>query len=157
MWRIRIHIRVRIRCPWQESDTAAYAEFLQAVERSARGDGSLLIASYDRRGLSQTGEGHYSPLGGYHEGSGMVLILDVARFKYPPHWVSARTLWEAMRSLDSDTGLPRGYLVLSVAAPAAPKARTCGWRGRNWRGKEWKRIFLEPPVTFGKTQSKSVN
>jgi len=25
---------------------------------------------------------------------GLVLVLDVARFKYPPHWVPLDTLWE---------------------------------------------------------------
>jgi hypothetical protein len=27
----------------------------------------------------------------------MVLILDVARFKYPPHWVPLEVLYEAMQ------------------------------------------------------------
>lgn len=53
-----------------------------------------------------------------------VLILDVARFKYPPHWVPAETLWEAMRAVDPEAGEPRGYLSLRPAAarPAAAEA-----------------------------------
>lgn len=39
----------------------------------------------------------------------MVLILDVARFKYPPHWVPLTLLWEAMDSTDEATKLKRGY------------------------------------------------
>lgn len=36
-----------------------------------------------------TGDGHFSPVGGYHEGKDLVLILDTARFKYPPVNTSA--------------------------------------------------------------------
>jgi hypothetical protein len=46
----------------------------------------FVIAAYSRKELLQTGDGHYSPIGGYHAPSDSVLILDVARFKYPPHW-----------------------------------------------------------------------
>lgn len=45
------------------------------------GNGSVVIVSYSRRGLNQTGTGHFSPIGGYHEGKDLVLIMDVARFK----------------------------------------------------------------------------
>lgn len=57
----------------------------------------------------QTGTGHFSPIGGYHGGRDMVLILDVARFKYPPHWVPLTLLWEAMDTVDKATGQSRGY------------------------------------------------
>jgi hypothetical protein len=42
----------------------------------------------------------------------MALILDVARFKYPPHWVPLRLLWDAMNMTDDSTGLLRGSLLL---------------------------------------------
>lgn len=58
--------------------------------------------------LLQTGTGHFSPIGGYHAGSDMALILDVARFKYPPHWVPLTLLWEAMDNVDETTGQHRG-------------------------------------------------
>jgi glutathione gamma-glutamylcysteinyltransferase len=56
----------------------------------------------------QTGIGHFSPIGGYHAGRDMALILDVARFKYPPHWVPLTLLWEAMGYVDETTGQQRG-------------------------------------------------
>jgi glutathione gamma-glutamylcysteinyltransferase len=64
--------------------------------------------------MVQTGTGHFSPIGGYHAGQDMVLILDVARFKYPPHWVPLQLLWEAMNTTDDSTGLLRGYLLLPI-------------------------------------------
>ena len=33
---------------------------------------------------------------GYHEETDSVLIMDVARFKYPPHWVPLMDLADAM-------------------------------------------------------------
>lgn len=47
----------------------------------------------------------------------MVLILDVARFKYPPHWVPLALLWEAMDSVDEATGQHRGYGFLNLIRP----------------------------------------
>jgi len=41
----------------------------------------LLIVSYSRKVLGQTGDGHFSPIGGYHKSRDLVLIMDVARFK----------------------------------------------------------------------------
>lgn len=76
--------------------------------------GRALLASYSRQALGQTGDGHFSPIGGYHAGRDLVLLLDVARFKYPPHWVSLADLWQAMQCLDSQTGMARGYLLLAV-------------------------------------------
>lgn len=45
----------------------------------------------------------------------MVLIMDTARFKHPPHWIPMETLWEAMKRLDTETGKPRGFMVLEKA------------------------------------------
>jgi glutathione gamma-glutamylcysteinyltransferase len=45
------------------------------------GNGSVVIVSYSRQVLNQTGTGHFSPIGGYHQSRDLVLIMDVARFK----------------------------------------------------------------------------
>jgi hypothetical protein len=42
-----------------------------------------------------------------------VLLLDVARFKYPPHWVPLPLLYQSMQATDSATGRCRGYVVMS--------------------------------------------
>jgi glutathione gamma-glutamylcysteinyltransferase len=83
----------------------------------------MLIASYCRSALGQTGAGHYSPIGGYHAGSDQLLLLDVARFKYPPHWVPVSLMYEAMRDRDPATGRPRGWLVLSKRPTSSAVAR----------------------------------
>jgi glutathione gamma-glutamylcysteinyltransferase len=62
--------------------------------------GLHLIASYSRKLLEQTGDGHYSPIAGYHRDRDLALVMDVARFKYPPHWVPISSLWNAMTPID---------------------------------------------------------
>jgi glutathione gamma-glutamylcysteinyltransferase len=74
---------------------------------------SILVVSYNRRGLGQSGTGHFSPIGAYDAASDSVLILDTARFKYGVHWVSLPLLYEAMQSIDPDSGRSRGYIMLS--------------------------------------------
>eukprot|EP00981_Chlorochromonas_danica_P003269 scaffold634_cov185-Ochromonas_danica.AAC.6 len=84
----------------------------------------VLLVSYSREALGQLGVGHFSPIGGYHAESDQVLILDVARFKYPPHWLPLQLVFEAMKPLDTETGLSRGYLILT--ASNSPRHQHCG-------------------------------
>jgi len=75
-------------------------------------DNSMLVTSFSRAALQQTGDGHYSPIAAYHEASDSVLILDVARFKYAPYWTTVEDLYQAMEPLDTATQLPRGWYVM---------------------------------------------
>ncbi len=68
----------------------------------------IMCVQYNRATLGQTGSGHFSPLAGYHEASDRVLIMDVARFKYPPHWVKLELMYKATHDLDSESKKPRG-------------------------------------------------
>lgn len=100
-------------------EQASLVGFREALRRvCATPEGPHLVAAYDRAGLSQTGSGHYSPIAGYHERLDLVLLLDVARFKYPPHWVPASMLFAAMQAVDPDTGRPRGYVLLERSGGA---------------------------------------
>lgn len=76
----------------------------------------FVIVNFSRKVLGQTGDGHFSPIGGYHKDKDMVLIMDVARFKYPPFWVDLPTLWESMKVLDKQTGECRGYFTVSATS-----------------------------------------
>ncbi len=96
------------------TDAASPDDWRDALEHAAKAE-AVLVASYDRAVLGQTGSGHFSPIGGYHRGKDLVLILDVARFKYPPHWVPAEALWRAMNTLDPATGRARGWISLCRA------------------------------------------
>ncbi|KAL7464920.1 hypothetical protein ACHAXS_005248 [Conticribra weissflogii] len=61
---------------------------------------SRVLVNYDRKALGQVGGGHFSPLGAYHAPTDSFLIMDVAKYKYPPVWVGVETLWEAMGTVD---------------------------------------------------------
>jgi glutathione gamma-glutamylcysteinyltransferase len=87
-------------------------QFRDMVIDVTKGNDRRLVVNYNRSNVGQTGTGHFSPIGGYHSGTDMVLIMDTAQFKYPPHWVSLPLLFSAMESFDS-TGKPRGYIILS--------------------------------------------
>lgn len=71
-----------------------------------------IVVNYSRKPLGQIGTGHISPLAAYDAASDSVLLLDVAKFKYPPVWIPLADLWEAMRTTDPDSGLSRGVVVV---------------------------------------------
>ena len=89
--------------------------FRAVVATTCAGDAAVVCVSYSRSVLGQQGDGHYSPIGAYLPSADQVLIMDVARFKHPPHWVPLTTLWEAMCRADSTTGHSRGYATLARA------------------------------------------
>ncbi|KAG9406014.1 hypothetical protein AC1031_003938 [Aphanomyces cochlioides] len=88
--------------------------FRATVRASCATSTEVLVINYSRKTLGQTGDGHFSPIGGYHAASDMVLVMDVARFKYPPHWVSLSLLFQALQTIDTSSGLPRGFISLRV-------------------------------------------
>ena len=93
-----------------------YAEHLELVgfrERlllALRDPHMRVVVNYSRIPLGQEGDGHISPLAAYDEASDSVLILDVARYKYPPIWIPLRDLVTAMERLDPKAGRSRGVL-----------------------------------------------
>ncbi|KAJ4776312.1 Glutathione gamma-glutamylcysteinyltransferase 1 [Rhynchospora pubera] len=110
-----------------------FEDFRKHVIKCTTSEDCHVIASYHRRPFQQTGTGHFSPIGGYHAGKDMALILDVARFKYPPHWVPLSLLWDAINTVDDATGLLRGYIMLISRLPMAPSLLyTLSCRDDNW-------------------------
>jgi glutathione gamma-glutamylcysteinyltransferase len=89
---------------------------------------AMMVVSFGRSGLQQTGDGHFSPVAAYHSETDQVLVLDVARFKYPPYWVSVKDLFEAMTLLDQATRLPRGWFVLQKPSTSTPRRRRSSTR-----------------------------
>jgi protoporphyrinogen oxidase len=100
----------------------------EAAERSggalhSTSKNGFVIVNFLRRALGEEIGGHISPLGAYDEKSDRFLILDVARYKYPPVWVKTADLFDAMNTPDSDNdNKTRGYVLVSsrVAAGNAP-------------------------------------
>mmetsp|Transcript_177032 Transcript_177032/g.567798 ORF Transcript_177032/g.567798 Transcript_177032/m.567798 type:complete len:723 (-) Transcript_177032:242-2410(-) len=94
----------------EEAFTEAFRASVRATSRSQERE--CIVVCYSREALGQSGAGHFSPIGGYHEESDSVLILDVARFKYPPHWARLEDVVQGMMNVDPDTSRPRGWIYL---------------------------------------------
>ncbi|KDO60419.1 hypothetical protein CISIN_1g011156mg [Citrus sinensis] len=107
-------------------------DFRRHVISCASSEDCHVISSYHRGVFKQTGSGHFSPIGGYHARKDLVLILDVARFKYPPHWVPLALLWEAMDTIDKATGHPRGFMIISRFHKAPSVLYTVSCRHEGW-------------------------
>jgi glutathione gamma-glutamylcysteinyltransferase len=91
--------------------------FRTMVKACCRVESLYSIVNFGRKELNQTGSGHFACLGGYHPKSDKVLLMDTARFKYPPFWVQMDELYDSLQSLDKDSGKMRGFLVLSKKEP----------------------------------------
>jgi hypothetical protein len=72
----------------------------------------FVIVNFLRKTIGEQIGGHISPLAAYDAKEDRFLILDVARYKYPPVWVKAADLFNAMNTADaSNDGKTRGYVV----------------------------------------------
>lgn len=104
-------------------------------------DNGVVVASFSRQALGQTGDGHFSPIAAYHEDK--VLVLDVARFKYQPYWVSVEALYHSMQYLDEATQKPRGWFVLR------PPVRSAQFTGTRIRDEGRRSAEVVPAVGEG--------
>ena len=89
------------------------AKFRSQAMKALQTPGEYVIVNFKRETLAEEGYGHISPLAAYDAKSDRFLILDVARYKYPPAWVSARSLYAALDTVDAGNGdRTRGYLIV---------------------------------------------
>jgi Phytochelatin synthase len=87
------------------------------VARSYLGEpGHFVLINYLRRAIGQEDGGHISPLGAYDGKTDRFLILDVARYRYPPVWVTTTDIFDAMNTRDSDNeNKTRGFVLVTAA------------------------------------------
>jgi hypothetical protein len=97
-----------------EAFRAAARDYLAAKDH-------FVIVNYLRKVIGQERGGHISPLAAYDAKADRFLILDVARYKYPPVWVKASDLFDAMNTTDADNdNKTRGYVLVAKTGAAAP-------------------------------------
>jgi hypothetical protein len=85
----------------------------------------FVIVNYLRKALGQQAGGHISPLAAYDAKEDRFLILDVARYKYPPVWVKASDLFDAMNTTDAaNNNRTRGYVLVAKSGTANGAAPT---------------------------------
>jgi len=94
------------------ADKTTLVQFRQSARQAIDSNDSFIIVNFFRPGLKEEGSGHMSPLAAYDALSDRFLLLDVARYKYPPVWVSTQDLWTAINTLDNDAHAYRGFLLV---------------------------------------------
>jgi len=89
--------------PPSSSSSSLLVDHIRSVFRTALKERTTrLMINYDRGGITQgpLGHGHFSPIGAYNEEKDAFLILDVAKYKYPPVWVSTKNLVGGIATYD---------------------------------------------------------
>jgi hypothetical protein len=89
------------------------SEFRQLIADNLKQSNNFVIVNYLRKAIKQESGGHISPIAAYDKATDRFLILDVSRYKYPPVWVKAEELWQAIDTVDSDGGKTRGFVLVS--------------------------------------------
>jgi len=84
-----------------------------SLARAAMSKGSQVVINFHRQGLAELGGGHFSPLAAYAPEADKFLIMDVARYKYPPVWATSKDIYTAMNTIDNSSNLTRGFAILS--------------------------------------------
>ncbi len=74
--------------------------------------------NFNRHPLFGVDIGHHSPIGGYLTDRDLVLVLDVLE-DYKPFFVPTDRLYDAMNTIDSETGEKRGLIIVHVAEKAS--------------------------------------
>jgi hypothetical protein len=93
-------------------------EFRALVSKNLATPDDYVIVNYERSQVGQELMGHVSPIGAYDAKVDRFLVMDVARYKYPPVWVDAASLFRAMNTGDIVSGKTRGFLLVTAAATA---------------------------------------
>lgn len=89
------------------------SQFRQLVTDNLKQPHDFVIVNYLRKSIGQETGGHISPIAAYDQSTDRFLILDVSRYKYPPVWVKAQELWQAIATVDLDGGKTRGFVLIS--------------------------------------------
>ena len=62
---------------------------------------SRVLVNFNRAVANQVGGGHFSPIGSYSHAKDAFLIMDVAKYKYPPVWMPTSVLYRSLSTVDA--------------------------------------------------------
>lgn len=94
------------------ADTLDASQLRALLQQHLGAPQRVVLLNFNRRLIGQVGGGHWSPLAAYHAASDSVLLLDVARYRYPPVWVPLPDLLRAAQHHDTVSGQARGLLLV---------------------------------------------
>ncbi|PJD95906.1 MAG: glutathione gamma-glutamylcysteinyltransferase [Parachlamydia sp.] len=86
-------------------------EIRDLIISALKNPNQCVLALYQRKELQQEGGGHWSPIAAYEAESDSFLVLDVARFKYPPVWVNTSAFINSMRTVNI-YNKSRGFIII---------------------------------------------
>lgn len=94
-----------------EAQELSQEEVLRSIVSALENPNQVVLALYQRREVNQEGGGHWSPIAAYDSESDSFLILDVARFKYPPVWMNASKFINSMQTVNNNNK-SRGFIII---------------------------------------------
>lgn len=94
------------------ADQVSVEQFKKLAIQAVSDPKQAILVNFLRTQLQQRGDGHISPLAAYNSKSDRFLLLDVAKFKYPAVWIKTIDLYQAMKTLDKETGKMRGFVII---------------------------------------------
>jgi hypothetical protein len=107
-----------VRAEVHHASESSVDEFRKLARAYLGEGGHFVIVNYLRKALGEQTGGHISPLAAYDAKADRFLILDVARYKYPPVWVKTADMFAAMNTTDtSNENKTRGFVLVTAAAP----------------------------------------
>ena len=90
------------------------ARFREEIVQALATPGEFVAVNFWRPALGEQGYGHISPIAAYDSHTDRFLLLDVARYKYPPAWVKVADLYGAADTVDKTSNDTRGYVIFSM-------------------------------------------
>ncbi len=103
-----------------QGDHLSLEQFRLLLRQGLSDPRDRLVINYHRSRIGQKGGGHISPIAAYNSRSDLVLILDVARYRYPSVWVKSKALWQATQDIDPSSGESRGLLTIRWEPTTSP-------------------------------------
>lgn len=94
------------------ANKVSLAKFRKLVISTSDRRNTGMLCNYSRAVIGQPRGAHVSPVAAYDAKSDRVLVLDVARYKFPPQWIKVVDLWKAMRTRDSSSKSSRGFVII---------------------------------------------
>lgn len=103
------------------ADASSVDAFRAELKKNLDDPKDFILVDFNRSELKQDMGAHWSPVAAYDEASDRVLVLDVARMRYPPYWAKVDALFNAMNTTDPDAGKSRGWVAVTKASGTTGK------------------------------------
>jgi hypothetical protein len=106
-------LNLGVKAEFHHADTIDVSKLRQLIKDTLADPSKRLIVNYTRQAIGQDGAGHVSPIGAYDAETDRALVLDVAKYKYPPVWMTLADLYKAINTIDSSSNKTRGIVVVT--------------------------------------------